>query len=65
MAAIQIQPVKRASARASVMTDTLHQVRGEDPGLRRTAVLLQRAVLIAPAVANTMFATSNRSEINE
>jgi len=30
------------------------------------AVLLQRAVLIALAVANTMaFATSNRSEINE
>src|SRR3984893_3066413 len=26
MAAIQVQPVERASARASVMTDTLHQV---------------------------------------
>src|ERR1700678_4735695 len=46
MAAIQIQPVKRASARASVMTDTLHQVRAADPGLRRAAVLLERAVLI-------------------
>jgi hypothetical protein len=66
MAAIQIQPVKRAFGRASVMTDTLHQVRGEDPGLRRMAVLLQRAVLSRSAVANTMaFATSNRSGINE
>src|SRR6202790_1701606 len=32
MAAIQVQPVERASARASVMTDTLHQGRGEDTG---------------------------------
>src|ERR1700679_2576899 len=45
MAAIQIQPVERASAR--FMTNTLHQVRGEGPGLRRMAVLLQRTVLIA------------------
>ena len=57
MAAIQVQPpplgipslaawslVERASARASVMTYTLHQGRGEDPGLQRMAVLLQRAV---------------------
>jgi len=56
MAAIQVQPrlgiplltarspVERASARASVMTDTLHHGRGEDPGLQRMAVLLQRAV---------------------
>ena len=44
MAAIQVQPVERASARASVMIDTLHQGRGEDPGLQRVAVLLQRAV---------------------
>jgi hypothetical protein len=41
------------------MTDTLHQGRGEDPGLLRMAVLLQRAVSDAPAVANTIaFATS-------
>jgi hypothetical protein len=65
MAAIQIQPAKRASARASVMSDTLHQVRGEGPGLRRMAVLMQRAVLIASALANTLFATSNRGEIDE
>src|SRR5579862_6836703 len=38
MAAIQVQPVERAPARASVMTNTLHQDRGEDPGLRRMAV---------------------------
>jgi hypothetical protein len=37
-------PVERVSARASVMIDTLHQGRGEDPGLQRMAVLLQRAV---------------------
>src|SRR5580704_12137740 len=61
MAAIQIQPVKRASAR--LMTDTLHQVRGEGPGLRRMALLLQRAVLIASALANTLVATSKRGEI--
>ena len=36
--------VERASARASIMTDTLYQGRGEDPGLQRMAVLLQRAV---------------------
>jgi hypothetical protein len=47
------------------MTDTLHQVRGKDPELRRMAVLLQRAVLIASAPANTLFATSNQGEINE
>jgi hypothetical protein len=59
MAAIQVQPVERASARASIITDTLHQGRGEDPGLQRMAVLLQRAVSVAPAVANTIaFATS-------
>src|SRR5450432_2133380 len=65
MAAIQTQPVKRAFARALVMADTLHQVRGEGPELRRMAVFLQRAVLIAAAVANTLFATSKRGEINE
>ena len=65
MAAIQAQPVKRAFARALVMTNTLHQVRGEGPELRRMAVLLQRAVLIASALANTLFATSNQGEINE
>src|ERR1700722_11812004 len=32
MAAIQVQPVERASARASVITDTLHQGSGEDTG---------------------------------
>jgi|SRR5580658_5559589 hypothetical protein len=32
MAAIQVQLAERASARASVMTDTLHQGRGEDLG---------------------------------
>jgi hypothetical protein len=41
---VQVQPVERASARASVMIDTLHQGRGEDPALQRMAVLLQRAV---------------------
>ena len=44
MAAIQVQSGERASARALVMTDTLHQGRGEGPGLQRMAVFLQRAV---------------------
>jgi hypothetical protein len=54
------------SARASFVTDTLHQVSGEDSELLRMAVLLQRAVLVAATVANTMaFATSKRGEINQ
>ena len=66
MAAIQIQRVERAFVRASVMTDTLHQVRDKDLGLLRMAVLLQRAVSVTPAVANTMtYATSSRREISE
>jgi hypothetical protein len=46
--------VERASARASVMTDRLHQGGGEDAGLLRMAVFLQRAVLSRSAVANTI-----------
>ncbi len=56
MAAIQVQPplgipslaarspVERASARASVMTGTLHQVVAKILRLQRMAALLQRAV---------------------
>src|ERR1700678_1077477 len=59
-------PAGQARVGASVgHTDTLHQVRGTGPGLGRMAVLLQRAVLIAAAVANTMFATSKWGDINE
>jgi Lipocalin-like domain len=36
------------------MTDTLHQGRDKDPELRRMAVLLQRAVTVVPAVADTI-----------
>jgi hypothetical protein len=46
------------------MTDTLHQVHGEGPELRRMAVLLQRVVLIASALANTLFDLQT-GEINE
>jgi hypothetical protein len=44
MAAIQVQRVERASIRALLMIDTLHQGRGEDQELQRMAVLLQRTV---------------------
>jgi hypothetical protein len=47
------------------MIDTLHQVQGKDPGLGRMAVLLQRAVVIASALANTLFAAFNRHKISE
>jgi hypothetical protein len=40
------------------MTHRLHQGRGEDPGLLRMAVFLQRAVSVAPAFANTITKTT-------
>jgi hypothetical protein len=50
MAEIQVQPVERATARASIITDTLHQGRGEDPVLQPMAVFLQRAVFSRSSV---------------
>ena len=41
---MRLGQIERASARTLVMIDTLHQGRGEGPGLQRMAVLLQRAV---------------------